>query len=63
MVTYPTETELLKILAQPYSAKKDIEIGVFTRLSSPSIAEGLPEKGKLICFDVSEEFTNEQHNY
>lgn len=63
MVTYLPEAELLKMLVQLTGAKKGIEIGVFTGLSSLCIAEGLPEDGKLLCFDVSEEFTSLARKY
>src|SRR5437868_1331434 len=38
-------------------AKRAIEIGTFTGYSSICIARGLPERGKLLCLDMSEEWT------
>jgi len=63
MVTYPPQAELLKMLVQLTGARKGIEIGVFTGMSSLCLAEGLPEDGRLICLDVSEEFTNLAKKY
>jgi predicted O-methyltransferase YrrM len=63
MVTYLPQAELLKMLVQLTGAKKGIEIGVFTGISSLCMAEGLPDDGKLICLDVSEEFTNLARKY
>ena len=39
-------------------ARKGIEIGVFTGYSALCFALGLPEDGKLICCDISEEYMN-----
>ena len=63
MVTYLPQAELLKMSVQLTGAKKGIEIGVFTGISSLCMAEGLPDDGKLICLDVSEEFTNLARKY
>ncbi len=51
------EGRLLKLLVQLCGARRAVEIGTFTGYSSLSIAEGLPEDGRLICLDVSEEWT------
>ncbi len=63
MITYPPQAELLKMLVQLSGAKNGIEIGVFTGMSSISIAEGLPDDGRLLCLDVSEEFTSLARKY
>src|SRR5690606_37147531 len=44
-------------------ARLAIEIGTFTGLSSLSIARGLPPDGRLICFDISKEFTDIARRY
>ena len=41
----------------PSGAKRAVEIGTFTGYSALSIAEGLPDDGRLTCCDVSEEWT------
>ena len=51
------EGRLLKLLVQLSGAKRAVEIGTFTGYSALSIAEGLPDDGRLTCCDVSEEWT------
>jgi predicted O-methyltransferase YrrM len=63
MLTALEECELLRTLVQISGAKKGIEIGVFVGMSSLSIAEGLPEDGKLLALDISEEYTNVAKKY
>ena len=46
----------MKFLVKNSHAKKGIELGVFTGYSALCLAEGLPEDGKLICFDISDEY-------
>ena len=48
---------LMTMLARLVGARTAVEVGTFTGYSALSIALGLPEDGKLICLDVSEEFT------
>ena len=40
-----------------------VEIGTFTGYSSLAIAKALPENGKLLCCDVSEEWTSIARKY
>lgn len=47
-------TTLLTRLVSPDLA---VEVGTFTGASSLAIARGLPADGRLVCFDVSEEWT------
>ena len=63
MCTERSEGELLKKLVQISKAKRGIEIGVFTGYSGLCLAEGLPEDGKLIALDISEEFTSLAKKY
>ncbi|MEQ1874868.1 MAG: class I SAM-dependent methyltransferase [Ilumatobacteraceae bacterium] len=46
-----------EILASSMGARNAIEIGTFTGYSALSIARGIGPTGKLICCDVSEEWT------
>ena len=48
--------QFLEIIVKISQAKNCLEIGRFTGLSSLCIAKGLPEFGKLIAVDNSEEF-------
>ena len=54
----PDQCEHMKFILQISKAKKGIEIGVFTGYSALCMAEALPEDGKLIGIDISEEFTS-----
>ena len=63
MVTNQTQAELLRLMVQLQGGKRGIEIGTFTGYSSICMAEGLPEGGKLVCFDSSEEFTDLARKY
>ncbi len=53
----PEQAPFLTFLATLLGARQAVEIGTFTGLSSLSIARGLAPDGRLVCFDVSEEFT------
>lgn len=46
-----------EILARSIGARDAIEIGTFTGYSALSIARGMGPSGRLICCDVSEEWT------
>ena len=43
----------LKMLAQLHQPKNVLEIGMFTGYSALSIAEGMPEDGKIICCETN----------
>ncbi|HVW31616.1 MAG TPA: class I SAM-dependent methyltransferase [Acidimicrobiia bacterium] len=49
---------LLEILARALGAKRAVEIGTFTGYSSLALARGMGPGGRLICLDVSEEWTS-----
>ncbi|MEQ8267875.1 MAG: class I SAM-dependent methyltransferase [Parvibaculum sp.] len=48
---------LLSLLVKSIGARQVIEIGTFTGYSALSIAGALPEDGRLVCCDISEERT------
>lgn len=54
----PESAQLLQMLLRLMSAKRGIEVGTFTGYSGLAIALALPRDGKLICCDVSEEYTS-----
>jgi caffeoyl-CoA O-methyltransferase len=69
---FPTETGLqiapeqgtfMTLLTQLAGAATAIEIGTFTGYSSICIARGLKPGGRLVCCDISEEWTSVARKY
>lgn len=48
---------LLTMLTRLTAARSAVEVGTFTGLSALAIARGLEPGGRLVCFDISEEYT------
>jgi caffeoyl-CoA O-methyltransferase len=55
--------QFLATLIASTGASRVLEVGTFTGYSSICMAKELPEDGKLICFDVSEEYTAVARRY
>jgi caffeoyl-CoA O-methyltransferase len=53
----PDQATLLRILVSALGARRAVEVGTFTGFSALAIARGLAPGGRLLCFDVSEEWT------
>lgn len=53
----PDQATLLRMLVSLIGARRAIEVGTFTGFSALSIARGLRPGGRLLCLDVSEEWT------
>lgn len=53
----PDQGQLLTFLARVIGARRAVEVGTFTGYSSLCIARGLTAEGRLLCCDVSEEWT------
>jgi predicted O-methyltransferase YrrM len=53
----PEQGQLMALLVQLMGAKKTLEIGVFTGYSALAVALVLPDDGKVIACDISEEYT------
>jgi predicted O-methyltransferase YrrM len=53
----PEQGQLMGLLVQLIGAKKCLEVGVFTGYSSLVVALNLPDDGRIIACDVSDEFT------
>ena len=54
---------LLTLLARAIGARRAIEIGTFTGYSALAIAAALPADGKLVCCDMSKEWTDVARRY
>ncbi|SRR5579883_586044 len=53
----PEQGQFMALLVQLMRAKKTLDIGVFTGYSALVIALALPQEGKVVACDVSEEYT------
>ena len=53
----PDQAAFMQVLVRAIGAKRCLEVGTFTGYSSLAVALALPDNGKLICCDVSEEYT------
>jgi len=63
MQVAPEQCVFLTILTRALGVRSAVEVGTFTGLSSLSIALGLPPGGRLVCCDVSEEWTSVARRY
>jgi caffeoyl-CoA O-methyltransferase len=54
----PDQAALLTLLTRLTGVDRAVEVGTFTGSSSVAIARGLRPGGRLVCFDVSEQFTD-----
>jgi caffeoyl-CoA O-methyltransferase len=59
----PEQAAFMTLLTRILGARRAVEIGTFTGLSSIAIARGLTEDGRLTCLDVSDEFTGIARRY
>ncbi|WP_036331291.1 O-methyltransferase [Microbispora sp. ATCC PTA-5024] len=59
----PEQGTLLTMLVRLTGARRAVEVGTFTGYSSICIARGLPEDGRLLACDVSEEWTSVARRY
>ena len=63
MQVSPEQGQLMGLLVQSIGAKKCLEVGVFTGYSSLVVALNLPDDGRLIACDISDEFTSIARRY
>lgn len=59
----PDQGAFMQLLARTIGARRYLEIGVFTGYSSLAVALALPEDGRIIACDVSEEYTAVARRY
>ena len=57
------QAQFMTFLVKAIGARQALEIGTFRGYSALAIAAGLPEDGKLVACDVSEEWTNAARLY
>lgn len=59
----PEQGALLQMLVRLIAARRCIEVGTFTGYSSLAVALALPDDGRIIACDVSEEWTQVARRY
>lgn len=59
----PEQGQFMSLLIKLMGAKRAIEIGTFTGYSSICVASAMPDDGKLICCDISPQWTDIAEKY
>jgi caffeoyl-CoA O-methyltransferase len=59
----PEQGQFMALLVSAIGARRALEIGVFTGYSALSVAQALPDDGRLIACDVNEEWTDMAREY
>ncbi len=59
----PDQGQFMQLLVQLLRARKTLEVGVFTGYSALWVAMGLPDDGRMIACDISEEYTSVAKRY
>lgn len=59
----PEQGQFMSLLIKLMGAQRALEIGTFTGYSSICVASAMPENGKLICCDISPQWTEMAERY
>ena len=59
----PDQAALFALLVRAIGARRALEIGTFTGYSALAVAAALPEDGRLVCCDTSDEWTQIARRY
>jgi predicted O-methyltransferase YrrM len=59
----PEQGQFLQLLVRLTGARRILEIGTFTGYSALSMALSLPRNGRIVCCDLSEEWTSVARDY
>ncbi len=59
----PEQSGFLALITRVIGARRAVEVGTFTGLSALSVARAMPDDGRLLCCDVSEEWTSIGRRY
>ncbi|MEK6243227.1 MAG: class I SAM-dependent methyltransferase [Pseudomonadota bacterium] len=59
----PDQAALMQLLVRAIGARRCIEIGTFTGYSALAVALALPPGGRIVCCDLSEEWTSIAREY
>jgi predicted O-methyltransferase YrrM len=59
----PEQGQFMALLVELTGARQIIEVGTFTGYSALCMAQALPEDGRLLCCDVSQEWTGVARRY
>jgi caffeoyl-CoA O-methyltransferase len=63
MQVAPDQAAFLTFLTRLVDARTAVEVGTFTGMSALAIARGLRQGGRLVCFDISAEYTSVARRY